>query len=200
MQVSAAATEPAQGSSSEQGAAQPGSGRWFLASRRQSAARPVWCCVGAPSERESPSARDGEKRGLAEPSHSHGSPAPSSSFWLRPYPCSPRRETDIKWSWIRHHLPWEKYQTAAHCWGWRRVCTTTTQQHSEQLSTALLSPSTALCQLCHITALGSHHQNSTMHLSVEIQLVEKRPLTFPPSRLLGYVRNAKTIDGKCMER
>lgn len=101
---------------------------------------------------------------------------------------------------LRHHLPREKYQPAAHCWGWGRVCTTT-QQHSEQLSTALLSPSIALCQLCHITALGSHHQNSTMHLSyIKIQLVEKRLLTFPHSRLLGYVRNAETIDGKCMER
>lgn len=127
-------------------------------------------------------------------------PGSQQLFWLRPYPCSARRETDIKWSWIRHHLPWEKYQTAAHCWGWRRVCTTTTQQHSEQLSTALLSPSTALCQLCHIIALGSHHQNSTMHLSIKIQLVKKRLLMFPPSRLLGYVRNTKTIDGKCMER
>lgn len=95
MQVSTAATEPTQGSSSEQDNAQPGSGRWFLASRRLSAARPVWCCVGAPSEWESPSARDGEKRGLAELSHSHGSPAPSSSSWLRPYPCSARRETGI---------------------------------------------------------------------------------------------------------
>lgn len=101
---------------------------------------------------------------------------------------------------LRHHLPWEKYQPAAHCWSWGRVCTTT-QQHSGQLSTALLLPLTALCQLCHIIVLGSHHQNSTMHLSyIKVRLMEKRLLTFPPSRLLGYARNAKTIDGKCMAR
>lgn len=172
-----------------------------MASRRQSAARPAWCCVGAPSEQESPSARDGEER----ISKTQPQPWKPSSQQLLLAQTLSLLSQERDWHYVvldqalRHRLPWEEYQPAAHFWGWGRVCTA--QQHSEQLSTALLSPSTALCQLCPIAALGSHHQNSTMHLSyIKIQLMEKRLLTFPHSRLLGYVRNAKTIDGKCMER